>query len=160
MYVGPSSKVGAFMDQNVGQVICPLARKRSDGLVELIGTCFAVGPRIFATAAHVTGPSDAGLVAIVGRVNQLSDYQDTTDSSAQTFDMRLVAFDPIRDIAIIEIVDAHSFVSIGYEIDNTDTIGTGSPVVGFGFPHSDQGRLVLTQQASTVGARILLGNGA
>lgn len=146
------------MDQNIGQVVWPLARKRTDGLVDLLGTCFAVGPRKFATAAHVTGPSDIGLVAIVNRVNSISDYQDTTDTSVQLIDMRLVGYDPVRDIAIVEIAEKTSSIRIGYRLDGTDSTPSGTSVVSLGFPHIDTGRLVLTQHASTVGARILLGS--
>lgn len=150
--------LGGLMDQHIAKIVCPLARKRTDGLVELLGTCFAVGSRIFATAAHVTGPSDAGLVIIIGRVNLLSDYQDTTDTSVRWYDVKLAAFDPIRDIAIIEMVDPSAKVHFSYSLDGTDSIPTGSPVVGLGYPHIDTGRLVLTQQSSMVGARVLLGN--
>ena len=67
------------MDVYIGRVVIPLGRRGPGGMVSLLGTCFAVSPCKFATAAHVTGPSDEGLVGIFGRVDSLADYQDTTD---------------------------------------------------------------------------------
>jgi hypothetical protein len=144
------------MDERIGNVVWLIGRKQPDG-VRLLGTCFAVTTRKFATAAHVTGPSDAGLVAIIDRGKFLSDYQDTSDTSVLLLDVKLAEYDPIRDISIVERVDA-SLAMFAYKIDGSDSTPVGTPVVSFGFPHADTGRRVLTQQASIVGARVLLGN--
>jgi len=124
-----------------------------------LGTCFAVGPNKFATAAHVTGPSDEGLCAIVGRADSLSDYQDTTNTQAQGTTVRIVNYDPVHDVCILEPV-APALMEFGYSIGGSDDTPTGQPVVSLGYPHADHGRLVLTLQASMVGARVLLGMGA
>jgi S1-C subfamily serine protease len=145
------------MHQNIGQVVLPLVRKRADGLVQPLGTCFAVSAKKFATAAHVTGPADTGLAAVIGRVKSLLDYQDTTDTSVNLIDLKMTAYDPVRDISILEFTDVGSLAQFSYALDGTDSISTGTPVVTLGFPHADTGRLVLTQQASMVGARVLLG---
>ncbi|HTH27358.1 MAG TPA: serine protease, partial [Sphingobium sp.] len=121
-----------------------------------LGTCFAVGPRKFATAAHVTGPSDEGLVAIIGRTDNLATYQDTTNQAAQGAGLRITNYDPIHDVCILELVNDGT-ISIGYQIASSDVVVPGNPVLSLGFPHADHGRLVLTQQSSMVGARILLG---
>ena len=48
--------------------------------------------------------------------------------------------------------------SFPYSLGSTDNVFPGTPVVSLGFPHMDTGRLVLTQQSSLIGARVLLGN--
>jgi len=145
------------MDIHIGRVVLPLGRIGSGGSIQPLGTCFAVGPRKFATAAHVTGPSDEGLVAIVGRADSLSDYQDTTDQRANGANLKIASYDPLHDIAILELSDTVSKVSFIYNLGSSDMISPGSPVQSLGYPHADHGRLVLTQQSSMVGARILLG---
>lgn len=152
-------KGGRSVDLHIGQAVLPLGRKRSGGMVSLLGTCFAVHSRQFATAAHVTGPSDDGLVAIVGRNNKLTDYQDTTDTKVKTVALKIANYDPIHDTALLEVVDNPYRASFDYTIGSTDQIFPGTPVVSLGYPHADHGRLVLTQQVSVVGARVLLGVG-
>lgn len=145
------------MDLHIGRVVLPLARQGAGGAVAPLGTCFAVGPRRFATAAHVTGPSDTGLVAIIGRADALSDYQDTTNEQVRVVMLKIVNYSPLHDIVILEIDDATSHVTFAYALSSTDIIAPGAPVVSLGYPHADHGRLVLTQQSSMVGARVLLG---
>ena len=144
------------MDPHIGQVVLPIARQGPGGMLVPLGTCFAVGPHKFATAAHVTGPSDDGVVAIVGRADNIAAYQDTTNQSAQAASLRIVNYDPIHDICILELVHDGT-IMFGYQIGSSDAAVPGSPVLSLGFPHADHGRLVLTQQSSMVGARILLG---
>jgi len=154
------------MDPNIAKFVLPIARKTADGLVNLLGTSFVVGPNKFATAGHVTGPSDAGLVVIVNRVNSLNDYQDTTDKSLLCLDVKLTAYDPIRDVSLVEVANGcepslfpdNLDSAFPYNLDSADNVSSGALVVCLGFPHIDTGRLVLTQQASMVGARVLLGN--
>lgn len=145
------------MDPHIGKVVLPIARRGAGGMFTPLGTCFAVGPRLFATAAHVTGPSDEGLNLITGRVDSLSDYQDTTDLRALGLSLKIVSYNPIHDIAVLEFVDADSKANFSYSLGSADEIATGTSVVSLGYPHADHGRLVLTQQASMVGARVLLG---
>lgn len=144
------------MDSHIGQVVLPIARKGVGGMLTPLGTCFAVGARKFATAAHVTGPSDDGIVAIIGKADNLEAYQDTTDQAAQAASLRIVNYDPIHDISILELIYDGS-ITFSYQLASADLIVPGAPVQSLGYPHADHGRLVLTQQSSMVGARILLG---
>ena len=144
------------MDPHIGRVVLPLARTVAGGAIIPLGTCFAVGPRRFATAAHVTGPSDDGILAIVGRADSLSDYQDTTEQSANGTKLKIVCYSPLHDIVILEFADPDNVVQFGYVLGSTDDITPGDPVLSLGYPHADHGRLVLTQQSSMVGARVLL----
>jgi S1-C subfamily serine protease len=147
------------LDANIGRVVLPLGRIQVGGSITPLGTCFAVGSRRFATAAHVVGPSDEGLIAIVGRTDSLSDYQDTTDTSVSGTLLKLVAYSPLHDVAILEFVDPSNTMMFGYSLGVLDELRVGTPVVSLGYPHADHGRLVLTQQATMVGARVLLGAG-
>lgn len=146
------------MHPTIGQVVVPLGRMRPDGTVVPLGTCFAVSSRSFATAAHVIGPSDNNLMLILGKVKSLLEYQDTTDNSVRLIGARIAAYNPIRDIAIVNLIDESTYFSFIYSLGDTDALPPGTPVVSVGYPHADTGRLVVTQQTSTVGARVLLGN--
>jgi S1-C subfamily serine protease len=97
-------------------------------------------------------------MAIIGRADSLYEYQDTTNEQVQGIFLKLINYDPIHDVAILEIADPSSFVNFGYTLGGSDEIAPGTPVVSLGYPHADHGRLVLTQQSSIVGARVLLGS--
>lgn len=146
------------MVNHLATAILLLGRKREDGLVEPLGTSFIVGERKFATAAHVVGPSDAGLVAIISRIGQIADYQDTTDSRVSYMPVSLAAYDPVRDIAILE-APSDVRLAVPYLAVGSDEAPPGTAVTSLGFPHADTGRVVLTQHSSVVGARVLLGSG-
>lgn len=148
------SKIGRdALHEDFAQVIVAVGRASPAG-VELLGTSFAVGERTFATAAHITNQNDAGLVLIVPKIRKLSDFQDTTDQSIQTVPVKIREYDPIHDIAILETVDIR--MAFPYVLGGADDAPSGTSIISAGFPHADFGRLVLTQQASTVGARILM----
>jgi len=123
------------------------------GGISLLGTSFAVSEKSFATAAHITGQSEEGLVLVVPRVQSFLDYQDTSDQNVNVFRAKIEGYDPIHDIAIL---GADVRIGLPYFIGSSDDAPTGARVVSVGFPHADAGRLVLTQQRSSVGARVLL----
>ena len=136
---------------------CILAVGRiSPGGVELCGTAFAVSEDRLATAAHVVGVEEEGLVGIVSKAPTLSEYQDTTDKKIRCLRLRIVSYDSVRDIAILNVQDAK--FRLGYSLFSTDDVDVGGPVVSLGYPHADHGRLVLTAQESSVGARVFLGD--
>ena len=41
-------------------------------------------------------------------------------------------------------------------MDSTDSLQVGESIAVFGYPHSDHGRMVLTQQDTSIGAKILI----
>jgi S1-C subfamily serine protease len=120
-----------------------------------LGTAFGIATGQLATAAHVVGHSDDALVGVLPQSSSPSAYQDTTNNQIQTVPLKLHAFDPVRDIAVLacEGLTMASQSPLG----STDDTPPGAPVVTHGFPHADTGRLVLTQHAALVGARVLLG---
>lgn len=147
---------GWLMLPNLAQVVVAVARKGAGG-AQLLGTAFAVGPTKFATAAHTISQTDKDLALVFGRVTSLFDYQDTTNSQVNLCDVTIAAFDPIRDIAVLD-TGAGAQCQCSYTLDGADRVPPGSPIVTLGYPHANHGRLVLTQQTSTVGARIILGS--
>ena len=134
------------------QVVLALGRTNPQGL-SLLGACFALGGKHFATARHVVGNSDEGLQLVLPRSGGLSNYQDTADTRVNMAPAKIEAVDPVRDLCVLSIDGG---VDVGYTIGSTDQVAVGAPVALFGFPHSDHGRLVLTQQDANVGARVLI----
>lgn len=132
-----------------------IGRNSPDG-VQLLGTGFGVTPSIVASAAHVVGRSDEGLVAVFPNISLSTGYQDTTDSTLRAVPIKIVAINPIRDVALLEFFPAMTYGKCN--IGSADSVGVGSPITTFGYPHADTGRLVLTQHSGIVGAKILLGS--
>jgi Trypsin-like peptidase domain len=136
----------------VPHVTLAVGRVTSTGTV-LLGTAFVVAQGKFATTMHVTGGNDDGLVLVLPRIQTFLDYQDTSDPKIVTRPVTIAAADPFRDICVLSIdID----MAPQYEISGADEVPPGSPVVIFGFPHADAGRLVLTQHDTHVGARVLI----
>lgn len=146
------------MDPRIANVVFALGRVRPEG-VALLGTAFGVTATKLATAAHVTQHSDTDLVLVGNKVRSLLDYQDTTDSSVQLINLKIVKFDPLHDVAILEPAGAGFGMTFPHTLTSSDDAPPGQSIVTLGFPHADTGRLVLTQQVSSVGARVLLGSG-
>lgn len=144
------------MAVDLSQVVYAIGRNGPDG-VALLGTCFAVDAKRVATAFHVVGADDQNVVLVVPKVQSLTEYQDTSDTSLRVASLALVAADPIRDLAIFHLPDDFT-ISFSYALAGTDLVPTGASVTTLGFPHANVGRHVLTQQQAHVGARILIEN--
>lgn len=137
----------------MNRVVFPIARVTPDG-PSLLGTCFLISkPGHFATAAHVVKSDDKNLVIIIPKMLSTSDYQDTSNHEVEYFSAKITAIDPFRDVCILV---AEGTISANFPISGTDVIQTGEDVVAFGFPHADNGRMVLTQQRAEVGGKILI----
>lgn len=139
------------------QVVLSLARASATGL-NLLGTSVVVSPRHLVTALHVVGADQANLVAIMPRSQTVDDYQDTSDPSANTIPVSIAGVDTFRDICLLEL-PGHVAATPGFSIGSSDEAPTGTEIVTWGFPHANHNRYVLTQQTSTVGARVLIQNG-
>ena len=57
------------------------------------------------------------------------------------------------------VLKADVAISSTIRIGGSDSAPVGTPISSFGFPHADNGRMVLTQQDTTIGARILIESG-
>lgn len=144
------------MDPFIGQLVMAVARNGPNG-INLLGSAFAVAAQQFATAAHVLQQSDSDLFLVINSFKSLNDYQDTSVSQFLMVSISLTSFDPVRDIAILTIREG--YVKLPYKIVSSDHATPGTSIVSVGFPHVNHGRIVLTQQGSTVGARIMLSAG-
>lgn len=131
--------------------------KNSPGGVQLLGTAFALNkPGLFATASHVAGTEGQNLVLAFKGLAAVHDYQDTGDTSIQTFPVQIHALDPFHDLAVLKAdVNATPNVVVG----GADDAPVGTEIAIFGFPHADHGRMVLTQQDAAIGARVLIASG-
>ncbi|MGE5523024.1 MAG: S1 family peptidase [Rhodospirillaceae bacterium] len=127
------------------------------GGVQLSGTAFVLDkPGFIATASHVVGTDDNGLVLAYKKLSSLNDYQDTNDKSIETMPVKLHAVDPFHDLAVLKVDSSgKSNVKIG----GADEAPVGTAISSFGFPHADHGRMVLTQQDTEIGARVLIASG-
>lgn len=125
--------------------------------IQLAGTAFALNkPGFFATASHVAGTDDQGLVLAFKKLSTVHDYQDTGDSSVQSFPVQIVAMDPFHDLAVLKAdVGVVSNITIG----GADQAPVGFGISSFGFPHADHGRMILTRQDAEIGSRVLIASG-
>jgi S1-C subfamily serine protease len=125
--------------------------------VKLLGTAFLLPKTgLFATASHVAGTDDTGLVLAFKMLAHISDYQDTANPAVQMFPVKIAATDPFHDLAVLkaESQDASNIV-----ISGADEAPVGTGTSSFGFPHADHGRMVLTRQDTEIGARVLIESG-
>ncbi len=145
-----------FDFSRVSNIVFALGRIGPAG-IQLAGTAFALNRRgFFATASHVAGTDGQGLVIAFKQLASLHDYQDTDDQSVQMIPVQIVAIDPFHDLAVLKAdTDAISNIVIG----GADKAAVGTSISSFGFPHADHGRMVLTQQDSEIGARVLIASG-
>jgi hypothetical protein len=141
---------------SLANIVVAVGRNGTSG-VTLLGTATLINsPGKFVTAAHVTGKDDKDLVVVLKNYNLINDYQDTSDTQVEVIPVCIKEIDPFVDLCILTAdIDKCSNVSIG----DTDILSLGNIVDIFGYPHADYGRLVLTQQRTEIGARILIKNG-
>ena len=142
---------------SLANIVFAVGRTGANGVL-LLGTATLLNsPGKFVTAAHVTQKDEQNLVVVVKPDNSsINDYQDTSDERVQVIPVRIEAIDPFTDLCILSAdINAFSNISMG----STDILYLGNVVDIFGYPHADHGRLVLTQQRTEIGARILIKNG-
>ncbi|MBM9465402.1 trypsin-like peptidase domain-containing protein [Aeromicrobium sp. YIM 150415] len=138
------------------QVTFAVGRQSATG-IEPLGTAFAVGPRKLATAFHVTGARDDGLVIIMPRFKSIAEYQDTTDQQVRMLTVTIAAANPVRDLCVLELPE-NATLQFSYSLAGADLVPPGASIVTLGFPHLNFGRMILTQQRAHVGARVLIAN--
>lgn len=140
----------------ISNVVFAVGRIGTAG-AQLTGTAFSLNkPGYFATASHVAGNDDSGLVLCFKKLANLNDYQDTADNSIQTFPVKIAASDPFHDLAVLKADVPHT---TNISIAGADNAPVGTPISSFGFPHADHGRMVLTRQDTEIGARVLITSG-
>ena len=133
--------------------IFSLGRITPTGL-SLLGTAFAINKAgYFATAAHVVNHNDNGLVLVYNDLSTIQEYQDTSRKQVQYISAKIAEINPICDVCLIK---TNLGIQSTMQLSSSDNIQVGSEVVVFGYPHSDHGRMVLTQQNTHVGAKVLI----
>lgn len=138
---------------DISYVVHPVGRNTPNG-VSLLGTAFFINQAgLLATASHVVGNNDHGLVVIMNRVNSIQDYQDTSSNQVSYIPAKIKEINPIHDVCLLEVSEK---VQSTFDLSSTDAIHVGENISLFGYPHCDHGRMVLTQQNTSVGAKILI----
>ena len=141
------------MFSEINRVVYPVGRITQNG-VSLLGTVFLTNkPGVFVTASHVCNNNDNNLVIVLSNTKSFYDYQDTTDNQVRFVNARIIETDPFSDLSILKIDMA---VTSSISITGSDNCNPGDAVVIFGFPHADQGRMVLTEQRTQIGAKVLI----
>jgi V8-like Glu-specific endopeptidase len=125
-----------------------------DNIYHATGTCTLINKGLLVTAAHVVNGSDENLVIRINN-NDTGGYQDTTIQQCNLIPLKIEAIDAIRDVCVLSFKGDASGQS-NIKVGNADMVNIGDTVTVFGFPHSNLGRIVLTQQTCEVGAKILL----
>lgn len=140
----------------MNNIIFSVGRITPNG-VSLLGSAFLLNKSgVFATASHVTNNDDKNLVIILNDINNLHDYQDTTISEIRYINVAIEEVDPFSDLCLLKSKDIT--YSSNIEIGSADECAVGDSVAIWGFPHADQGRRVLTEQITQIGAKVLIGN--
>lgn len=139
-------------------LVLPIGRITASG-VSLLGSGFILNKAgLIATAAHVTNMDDKNLVVVFSPqlYNDplgINSYQDTSNTNVQCISASIFKLDSIRDICILKITNQ---VQSNIRIVSTDAISVSEGLCVVGYPHCNMGRMVLTFQETTVGAKILL----
>ena len=138
---------------DICQGIYSLGRVTPSGIT-LLGTAFAIDkPGYFATAAHVVNHNDNGLVLILHDMVSMQDYQNTSNNQVKYMPVTIAEVNPISDVCLVK---ANAKIESNMRLSSTDNIRVGDDVEIFSFPHSNHGRMVLTQQHTHVGAKVLI----
>lgn len=138
---------------DISYIVHPVGRITPNG-VSLLGTTFFINkPGLLATAAHVVGNNDNGLVIIMNTVQSIQDYQDTSNTQVRYIPAKIKEINPLYDVCVLEVLQK---IQSNFELKSTDAIHVGENISLFGYPHCNHGRMVLTQQNTSVGAKILI----
>ena len=123
--------------------------------INMLGTGFLLtNDGKIATSKHVIGNDSSNIVILAPHINDINEYQDTSDNRAIPVQAEVLEMDPIKDLCILK-ADINFSGTLPL-IGSFSEINVGEKIGIFGFPHSVEGRRVLTFQEAEIGAKILL----
>lgn len=131
--------------------------RQKDKNVQPLGTAFLVG-KILVTALHVIDSNDTDIVLVLPKINNINQYQDTTDLSCKLMPVKIKGSMPLYDLCTLELSNGLHFETKAWELGNLDECLVGEELGLWGFPHCTEGRVVLTFQRAELGAKLLMGN--
>lgn len=143
---------------SINRLVFPIGRITTNS-VTLLGTGFIINREgLIVTSSHVVNNDDNNLVVVFkesfhNNSGGMDIYQDTSDTMVQYINAKIYRIDPIHDICVLKIPNT---VSSNIRISSTDYVSVSDSLCILGYPHCDRGRMVLTYQESTVGAKILI----
>ena len=137
------------------QLVCTVGRVVNNQ-VHMLGTSFFVSnDGKVVTSKHVVGNNDDNLVILLPSIDKLDEYQDTTDNTCTTANVKIIESDAFRDVVILQVKNI-AYKGIIPQLGSFDDIMVGEEVIVLGFPHCVEGRRVLTLQRATIGAKVLV----
>ncbi|CUQ24830.1 V8-like Glu-specific endopeptidase [Turicibacter sanguinis] len=137
------------------QLVCTVGRVVNNQ-VHMLGTGFFVSnDGKVVTSKHVVGNNDDNLVILLPSIDKLDEYQDTTDNTCTTANVKIIESDAFRDVVILQVKNI-AYKGIIPQLGSFDDIMVGEEVIVLGFPHCVEGRRVLTLQRATIGAKVLV----
>lgn len=143
------------MITDLSQMVVLVARE-NNGTMQLLGTSFIVGKNgLFATARHVVGDNTNNLYILLPHINNIDDYQDTSNNRCNFVKASVSEINPVTDLCILKTNLNYPQDAI-LRISGLDEVLVGDEVDIYGFPHCVMGRRVLTYQKAEVGAKMLL----
>ena len=140
---------------DVSKFVYPVVRENSNGSFEPLGTAFLLNQEgLLVTAAHVPQNNDEGLYILYNELDSINNYQDTLDLSTLIIPAKIVKVDPFADICVLKTpLTIKSRLSVA----SSDNVSVGDEVIIYGYPHFNRSRVILTQQNTIIGAKVLLG---
>ncbi|NYS28876.1 serine protease [Pantoea sp. WMus005] len=123
-------------------------------LINPLGTAFFISEKKLVTARHVISGRSGKIVVIPSGLLNYDDYQDTTVRKFQSFFATIIEEDPVKDLCILETEQVIKGPQLN--ITGFDGASVGDDIDVIGYPHCGDGRIVLTLQKATVGAKVLL----
>jgi len=137
------------------QIVLTVGRISPQGSINMLGTGFLISSDgKIVTSRHVVGDIERGLVVLFPHLNNINEYQDTTNNACTPVDVTIIDSDPFRDLVILQ-----SSLKCTLNIPlmgSFDDVSVGESIGIFGFPHCVEGRRVLTYQQASIGAKVLL----
>ncbi|MCF6800073.1 serine protease [Bacillus sp. ET1] len=144
--------------ESIVKAVFTVARITPNGIKPLGTATLLNKTNHLVTAAHITENDDNNLIIIVSKNTSLSQYQDTVIKDIDYANVQIVAINPLHDLCILKVQENEGNISARVGISGLDQVNVGDKVTMFGFPDLNFGRIVLTQQETQIGAKILLEN--